>query len=94
MSDAKSASHTPPLLSSSLIRLSASCTWKLLVSIGRLGEGPAELGASANNESADDRDGIPIRGLVNRFMSCLAAVLLFAGLGRIESAAFRSSGLL
>lgn len=80
MSEAKSASHTPPRLSSSLILLRASWTWKLLVSIGRIGDGPAELDGSADKESAEDRVGIP--GTVNRPMSCFAPVLLFAGLGR------------
>lgn len=61
------------------------------MSIGRLGEGPAELDGSADNESADERDGIP--GFVKRFMSCFAPVLLFAGRGRIESVGLRSSGL-
>jgi hypothetical protein len=80
MSEAKSASHTPPRLSSSLILLNASRTWKLLVSIGRIGDGPAELDGSADKESADDRVGID--GLVNRLMSCFAPVLVFDGRGR------------
>jgi len=80
ISEAKSASHTPPRLSSSLILLSASWTWKLLVSIGRLGDGPAELDGSADKESAEDRVGI--EGLVNKLMSCFAPVLVFEGRGR------------
>jgi hypothetical protein len=74
MSEAKSSSHTPPLLSSSFILLNASCTWKLLVSIGLLGDGPAELDGSADNESAEDRVGIP--GLVNRLISFAPVRLL------------------
>jgi hypothetical protein len=62
------------------------------MSIGRIGEGPAELDGSADNESADDRDGIP--GLVNKLMSCFAPVRVLACRGRIESFALRaSSGL-
>jgi hypothetical protein len=52
----------------------------LLVSIGRIGDGPAELDGSADKESADDRVGI--EGLVNRLMSCFAPVLVFDGRGR------------
>lgn len=50
------------------------------MSIGRIGDGPAELDGSADRESADDRVGI--EGLVNRLMSCLAPVLVFDGRGR------------
>lgn len=95
MSEAKSASHTPPLLSSSLILLKASWTCRLLFNIGRCGEDPAEVDASADNESADERDGIP--GTVNRLMSCFGSERFLECSGRIEStAAFRafpSSGL-
>ena len=87
ISDAKSASQIPPRLSSSRILLSASCTWKLLVSTGRIGDGPAELDGSADKESAEERDGIA--GFANRLMSCFAPVRLFAGLGRIESRGLR-----
>jgi len=50
------------------------------VSIGRLGDGPAEVDGSADKESADDRVGM--EGLVNKLMSCFAPVLVFEGRGR------------
>ena len=50
------------------------------MSIGRLGDGQAELDGSADKESAEDCVGI--EGLVNRLMSCFAPVLVFDGRGR------------
>jgi hypothetical protein len=95
MSEAKSASHTPPLLSSSRILLRASCTCRLLFKIGRRGDEPADVDASADKESADERDGMP--GTVNRLMSCFGSDRFLECFGRIESTAalraFPSSGL-